>query len=361
MSSIWCAISGHGYGHAAQVVPVLNQLGKLVPDLHAILRTTVPTSFFHDRLTIPWTHQSVQQDVGCIQDGPLTIDIPATWEAHRRFHDQWEQQVRHEVVAMQSAGPRVILSDTPYLAAQAGMEAGIPTICLANFTWDEVLEPFANADQPYQRAILSTIRNSYGCADLALRIEPGLPLPSFQNVQDIGPIAEPAKSQRKNLRQHLKLVETDRIVLVGFGGIPLGTLPWAEMDRMAGYHFIVDGLTPPPSTHIHAREKLPFTFKTILASVDFVMTKPGYGTITEAVALGIPTLYVRRHNFADELPLVEFLHRYNRGTELSLDNFISGQWQSAFRTLLDAPPKTIAPRFTGAADAAGHLAKYFES
>ena len=54
MPIIWCAISGHGYGHAAQVVPVLNALGSLVPGLTAILRTTVPASFFHDRLTIQW-------------------------------------------------------------------------------------------------------------------------------------------------------------------------------------------------------------------------------------------------------------------------------------------------------------------
>ena len=79
MPLIWCAISGHGYGHAAQVVPVLNALGVLVPGLTAVLRTTVPSSFFRDRLTIPWDLQPVQQDVGCIQDGPLKIDIDATW------------------------------------------------------------------------------------------------------------------------------------------------------------------------------------------------------------------------------------------------------------------------------------------
>ena len=38
------------------------------------------------------------------------------------------------------------------------------------------------------------------------------------------------------------------------------------------------------------------------------MTKPGYGTILEAVALGLPVIYVRRYNFADEAPLVDFLH-----------------------------------------------------
>ena len=54
MPSIWCAISGHGYGHAAQVVPVLNALGTFVPGVTAILRTMVPASFFRDRLAIQW-------------------------------------------------------------------------------------------------------------------------------------------------------------------------------------------------------------------------------------------------------------------------------------------------------------------
>ena len=70
MPLIWCSISGHGYGHAAQVAPVLNALGRLVPNLTAILRTTVPAGFFESRLSIPWQLSAAQQDVGCIQDGP---------------------------------------------------------------------------------------------------------------------------------------------------------------------------------------------------------------------------------------------------------------------------------------------------
>src|SRR2546422_1067532 len=42
MKRIWCAISSHGFGHAAQAVPVLNELGRRVSGLTAILRTSVP-------------------------------------------------------------------------------------------------------------------------------------------------------------------------------------------------------------------------------------------------------------------------------------------------------------------------------
>ena len=120
MPLIWCAISGHGYGHAAQVVPVLNALGALVPGLTAILRTTVPASFFRDRLTIQWTLSPVQQDIGCIQDGPLKIDIDATWAAHHHFHETWEARLSNEVAAMQAASPALVIADTPYLAIEAG-------------------------------------------------------------------------------------------------------------------------------------------------------------------------------------------------------------------------------------------------
>jgi len=90
MPLIWCAISGTRIRARWQVVPVLNALGVLVPGLTAVLRTTVPSSFFRDRLTIPWDLQPVQQDVGCIQDGPLKIDIDATWTAHQCFHKTWK-------------------------------------------------------------------------------------------------------------------------------------------------------------------------------------------------------------------------------------------------------------------------------
>ena len=116
MPLIWAAISGHGFGHAAQVVPVLNALGRLVPDIRVLLRTTVPATFFKDRLSIPWERSSVQQDIGCIQQGPMTIDVEATWREHHRFHSTWEDRLRAEIDAMRAAAPDLILADTPYLA-----------------------------------------------------------------------------------------------------------------------------------------------------------------------------------------------------------------------------------------------------
>ena len=100
-------------------------------------------------------------------------------------------------------------------------------------------------------------------------------------------------------------------------------------------------------------------FGTLLASADLIVTKPGYSTIVEAVALGKPVVYVRRYNFADEQSLVDYLHRHGRAVELSEQDFIDGRWQAALRGVEEAPPpRATSPPPTGAADAARLLAPY---
>ena len=340
------------------MVPVLNALRDLVPGVTAILRTTVPASFFHDRLTIPWELSPAQQDIGCIQDGPLKIDIDATWIAHQRFHQTWDARLSNEVSAISAASPALVIADIPYLAIEAGSRAHIPTIALASLTWDLVLKEYCHASDHAQPQLIDRIRESYAHADRALRITPAPKIDAFSNMIDIGPIATPAAPERHRLASALNLVPNEKTVLVGFGGIALTSLPLEQMEQLHHYRFLIDSPVPPGFFRIHSIETLPLSFKTLLASVDVIMTKPGYGTLVEAVALHQPVVYVRRYNFADEQPLVDYLHRYGRGMELSLDDFVKGRWEAALRTVLDLPtPTTPPPSATGAADAATILAK----
>ncbi|MGZ8383179.1 MAG: hypothetical protein ACXWWE_04130 [Nitrospira sp.] len=359
MPLIWCSISGHGYGHAAQVGPVLNALGRLVPNLTAILRTTVPAGFFEPRLTIPWQLSTAQQDVGCIQNGPLKIDIASTWAAHRTFHTDWKHKVEAEAALIRAAAPACVLSDISHLGVAAGAATGIPTIGMCSLSWDLVLEPFVDPSVAEQTEILRHIREAYALADGFLRVAPGLAMTAFRNLFDIGPIAEPAAPQAARLREAIGAPATDRIILVGFGGIALQGLPFEAMEKMPPYRFLVDGHVPLGLSRVASLATVGLPFKAVLASVDMVLTKPGYGTIVEAVALGTPVVYVRRYNFADEQSLVDYLHRYGRGVELSLSEFLDGRWEQAIRQAFDQSIPHPPPPLSGAEDAAHMLSRYF--
>jgi hypothetical protein len=341
------------------VVSVLNALGTLIPGVTAVLRTTVPDAFFQNCLTIPWDLQPVQQDVGCIQDGPLKIDIDATWKAYRHFHETWEARLSNEIAAMRMASPALVIADTPYFAIEAASRAQIPTVALASLTWDLVLKEYCHPADNSHRQLIQCIRQSYAKAAIALRITPAPRIDAFSHIIDISPIASPAFPERERLASALALESTERSVLVGFGGIPLRSLPLKQIEELRHYRFLFDGPVPPGYSRIHSTETLPFSFKTLLASADVIMTKPGYGTILEAVTLQQPVVYVRRYNFADEPPLVDYLHRYGRGIELSIDDFTQGRWEPALQQALALPePSLPPPAPTGAAEAAAVMARY---
>ena len=361
MPLIWAAISGHGFGHAAQVVPVLNALSRRVPDLRVLLRTAVPASFFKSRLLPRWDISPVQQDIGCVQNGPLTIDVEATWLEHHRFHSSWEERLQTEMEAMRAAAPNIVLADTPYLALAAGKAAGLPTVALVSFTWDLVLSEYVAPPSIDRQVILTSIRQSYAQADFALRITPAPTMAHFQRVTDIGPIAEPASSAREQLTEYLRLAPGERTVLIGFGGIPLDSLPFDRLESLIGYRFLFDGSIPSESRRFVSIMSMPFSFQTLMASVDVIMTKPGYGTLVEAVALQTPMVYVRRYNFADEQSLVDYLHRYGRGVELSEVDFAQGQWNVALETALGLPVPTMPPPPTGMNEAATILSTYLSN
>jgi UDP-N-acetylglucosamine:LPS N-acetylglucosamine transferase len=290
----------------------------------------------------------------------MAINIEATWREHHQFHSTWNERLLTEIESMRAARPDLILADTPYVALAAGKAASIPTIALASFTWDLILSEYQAPSSIDSRAILQSIRQAYGEADLALRITPSPTLNCFQHVTPIHPIAEPAAPAREQLAEYLALRPGERTVLIGFGGIPLTSLPFEMIESLASYRFLFDGSIPSESKRFISTKSLPFSFKTLLASVDMVMTKPGYGTLVEAVTSHIPTVYVRRYNFGDEQSLVDYLHRYGRGIELSIDDFMKGQWATTLEKALNLPATLSPPQPSGASEAATILAPYFK-
>ena len=158
---------------------------------------------------------------------------------------------------------------------------------MCSLSWDLVLEPFVDpAVDEHVRTSFSQIRDAYAQADCFLRVAPGLAVTAFRNVLDIGPIAEPAAPQTERLREAIGAEASDRIILVGFGGIALQGFPFEAMEMMPPYRFLVDGHVPQGLNRVASLASVGLPFKEVLASVDMVLTKPGYGTFVEAVALG---------------------------------------------------------------------------
>ncbi len=360
MPLIWCSISGHGFGHAAQTVPVLNELGTRISGLKALLRTTVPRRFFEGRLEIPWELSPQPQDVGCVQENPLHIDQAATWAETQRFHERWEVRVEEEVRAIRARSPVLLLSNISHLAVEAGARVGLPTIAMSSLSWDQILEPLMTQGDTRQANVIQQIRQAYSRADLLMRLVPGMSFSAFLKQTDLSPIVSPLVPERARLIASLGAQPEEFLVLVGFGGIAMNRLPLRRLEALQGYRFIVSDMGQASYDRVRPAALLPLPFGSLMASADVIVTKPGYNMTVEAVVMGKPTLYVRRYDFAEEACLVQFLHRYGRALPLSVQDFEAGRWGAALAAVLALPaPLHAPPAPTGAAEAAAILAPYF--
>jgi hypothetical protein len=362
MTVVWCSISAHGFGHAAQLVPILNELGTGIKDLRLILRTQVPADFFQRHLHVKWDLHVAQQDVGCIQRGPLDVDVAATWDAYTRFHTNWDRKVSKEASAIRSAKANLVISNISHLAIAGAAQAHCPVVGIASLSWDRVLEPFVQDQSPNHLSIIETIRNGYALADQLIRLHPGIGMPSFPSKVDVGPSFPLMKPNSCDLRKLLRVAENELIVLIAFGGVPLTNLPLKQMESIGGFQFLVGELPRFPSyARVHRLEDLAVPFSEITMQVDIIMTKPGYGTVVAAVHNGKPLVYVRRGNFIDEQGLVDYVHRHGRGMELSRHDFESGDWEATLRAVLTMPDPSETPPSPGNSAAVRLLRPYLES
>jgi hypothetical protein len=82
-----------------------------------------------------------------------------------------------------------------------------------------------------------------------------------------------------------------------------------KLPRLDGWTWLIGGEGPSRDDMVRW-EKTGIDFTDLVASVDVVLTKPGYGTFTEAGLAGTPLLYLERPDWPETAHLAAWLERY---------------------------------------------------
>jgi L-arabinokinase len=80
-----------------------------------------------------------------------------------------------------------------------------------------------------------------------------------------------------------------------------------------------------------------FRHADLVALADAVITKPGYGIVSECLANRIPVLYTSRGAFAEYAPLVDGLNRYGVCRFIENGDLRAGRWRDALDGLWGQP------------------------
>jgi hypothetical protein len=348
---LWLALSPHGFGHAAMTSGVIDELRRRRPGLRLTIQTALPPALLEARYARPFEVVGDIPDFGFRMISATAIDYEASAAAYRALHADWEAVVAAEAARLKAAAPDVVLANVPYAVPAAAARAGIPAVVLSCLEWADIYDLYFTG-RPEAATISAAIRAGYESARVFLRCLPAMDM-TLANCRDIGPIGRIPQDRRGELRTALGLGPEVRIGLIAFGGID-HDMNMADWPRLPGWHWMTTLVNPPDRADMCWWEAGGMAFSDLIASADALVSKPGYGTFTEAAYAGTPVLYLGRPNWPECPHLDIWLAEHGRCREVPAEDLLSPRLAGLLESVMTAPAPP-RPTPTGNAEAADVL------
>ncbi len=353
-------ISAHGYGHGVRSSDILRALFKAYPDTAVTVVSMLPEDFLRNRLPDAGGRLTIRRgqfDVGMVQADSIRADVGATLSAVQELYDRRGELLKAEISFLKNMQADLVAADIPALPLQAAAAAGLPSVAIGNFSWDWIYSPFAEQDARW-RPLIEWFQTGYRCADQLLKLPFSPAMEVFQRQTELPLLSAPGRPQREKLAELYGLDMRKPWVLLSFTTLDWTAAALEKVSALTEYEFLtVRPLVWSGYANIHAVDREQVVFSDILASSDIVVTKPGYGILSECVANQKPMLYADRTDFI-EYPLLEkAVQRYLKNLHIPVERLYAGDLKEYLAALPSAPPPKEMLAGGGSEMAAGILYK----
>ena len=323
-------LSGHGYGHMVRLCEVLRRVRELAPELPMEVAGVVPEALVRGEVGDPLEFRSESFDVGLVQLDALEVDEAATLERCRAFEMAWDEQADREAARLRARGARLVLADIPALPFDAAARAQVPAVGLANFSWSWIYTHLS-ARIPGLEESARRAASAYRNAELLLELPFAGDLSEFPRRERVGLVARRVLVGRAEARRRLGL-PSGPVALLSFGGLGLLGLRAETLEPDPDVHYLLPGQLS--EERLRALE---LRYPDVVAAVDVVVTKPGYGIVTDAIAGGTRMVYTERGDFPEYPILVREMSAYLACVHLPSRELRAGRLRAAVHHVLSLP------------------------
>lgn len=361
-------VSGHGFGHTSREIEVIHAILDARPDTEIVVKTSAPRRLFDRTLSGRCELVELRCDAEMVQIDSLNVDTNESIRQAVEFQKQLPAVAATEAAYLRRTGAHVVVGDIPPLAFAAAKLAGVPSIAIGNFTWDWIYERYRTESA---LALARDIRRINESATIALRLPMAAGFEGLESItRDIPFVARHSRRTQDDVRKSLGLpprVQGKPLVLMSFGGYGVAGLDTRALADLTNYTIATtdipageNAIKPAPGL-LHISEQQIYDnglrYEDLVRGADVVVTKPGYGIISEAIANGAALLYTSRGDFAEYDVLVKEMPRHLRVEFIEQKQLLHGDWSAALDRLLSKPPPPETPPSNGADIAAGEILK----
>jgi hypothetical protein len=321
--TLYVAITNHGFGHATRAASVIAEIQNKCPDSHIIVTTTAPQWLIDSYLRRPVTYRQRAFDIGVIQSDSVTMDKAATLAKLQQIRANQAAIIEAEARFIQQENVDLILADIPPLVAPIARTADVPCWMMSNFGWDLIYRDWGGEFID----IADWISECFSQCDRLFRLPFYEPMAAFSLIDDVGLTGGTPRFSMDDLRQTWHLTAPiDKTVLLTFGGLGLAKIPYDGLNQYSDWQFLTfdrDAPNLPNLVKITDRRYRPVD---VMPLCSRVVSKPGYGTFSEACRLGIPLVTIERDGFAEATFLIDGIQRHAYHQILKPDELLSGTW-----------------------------------
>lgn len=337
-SKILFYVSGHGFGHARRMTQVIRALWRFDREIEIHVRSAAPARAFE-----PVEARLVQRsdiDSGMVEASALAIDRIATLERLREFMAGADQIVPAEVEAVRRLQPALIVADIPFLAGDVAAAINIPCVGISNFTWDWIYgELFTDHQADDYARFTERIVKSYAKFTSLLQLPFGKTCDAIRQTIPTPLIAPQASLTRGQVMDQLGISMTDsrkRVLLATRGGIATAALAAAAIESPEFLFLCVQDLPGGlPANVRNVRLSPGLDFSDLLNASDIVISKLGYGIVSECIASRVRLVWPRRTGFAEDTITEIELAKYVPTIEISHADYANGSWRASLEHVLD--------------------------
>jgi L-arabinokinase len=339
-------ITAHGYGHGTRSCDILRALHRRNPEQPVIVTTDLPRDFLNSRLAgcNNLTFRQGAFDVGLVQKDSLQSDLFQTLEKLESLYAREAELIEQELRFLQENDVALVVADIPAIPLAAAQRAGIPKIAIGNFSWDWIYAAYI-PDNPRWAFFAEKFRSVYSKTDLLLRLPFAPPMTQFPRRMDVPLLAAPGRSRREDIRNSIFDIRASDFlpdpgrpwVLLSFTSLDLNFEALEKIGENREYEFFCVQPLEFSVPHIYSIDRHKVPFADILASCDIVISKPGFGLVSECIVNRKPLIYSDRGDFAEYPYLVEGIETYLRNVHLPSAQLYAGDFFQCLKKIKSAP------------------------
>ncbi len=340
-------VTPHGFGHAVRSIEIIRALRERWPGVRITAVSDLPDFLFEEAHGGSIPQRRRRLDVGLVQRDSLRYDLPDTLTALDALFSRFDSLVREEAAFLRDGRFDGLVSDAGYLPFAAARLAGLPSVGVGNFTWDWIYETYA-PEHPAFRPFIGRIREEYAACGLFLRLPMWGGCDCFPNVEPVPLVARRSRLDPAETRALLGIRPGQKACLMGFTDFNPAHRAGDRLEALKDVLFFYKKPIRLSFANARRLDGLPLAYEDVVAAMDAVVTKPGYGIVADCLAHGVPMLYCDRGAFREYPVLVEVIERELCARHVPAEALREGAIGEALEALWAMPPKRPSMPMDGA-------------